>query len=240
LQSIGRAGTQSSSARVEKTGPASPGAGLALIEKLVGYVLYKAPVRNLILFAATIVLLVIIGAQTKLLVISPKVGMNSASAVLSPPPSVVPDATSGSANQAAPPTPAQTVTAGTTAASPVKPRSQKAHPAKQIVVPECTLELGVQHQFKDATLYVWIDDKLAMTMPLHGGAQKKLVVFGGIRGVESETMKIPAGKHVLRVRALSADRATDFSRTVSADFIGGDDKSLQVTFDRHNLRLAWQ
>ncbi len=240
LQSVARAGTQSGSARTEKSLPARSLAGLALIEKLVGYVLYKAPVRNLILFAATIVLLVIIGAQTKLLVISPKVGMNSASAVLSPPPSVVPDPTSGSANQAAPPAPTQPVPAGTAAASPVKPRSQKAHPAKQIVVPECTLELGVQHQFKDATLYVWIDDKLAMTMPLHGGAQKKLVVFGGIRGVESETMKVPAGKHVLRVRALSADRATDFSRTVSADFIGGDDKSLQVTFDRHNLRLAWQ
>ncbi len=242
LPSVARAGTQSLNARGEKNGSGRPGAGLAQIEKLVRHILFKAPVRDLVLVAATIVLLVIVGAQSKLLVISPKVGMNSAGAVLNPTQSAVPDITSSSANPALQPPTAQPVPAGTSAiiAAPAKTHSQKAHPAKQIVVPECTLELAVQHQFKDATLFVWVDDKLALTRPLHGGAQKKLVVFGGIRGMESETMKVPAGKHVLRVRALSADQTTDLSKTISADFIGGDDKSLQVTFDKHNLRLLWQ
>jgi hypothetical protein len=67
-------------------------------------------------------------------------------------------------------------------------------------------------------------------------------VFNGLRGVESETLKIPAGKHVLRVRALSADETIDLSKTVAAEFIGGADKSLQVTIDKHNttMRLSWQ
>ena len=110
------------------------------------------------------------------------------------------------------------------------------------MVPVSNLDLAVQHQFKDATLFVWADDKLILTRALHGGAQKHLVVFNGLRGVESETLKIPAGKHVLRVRALSADETIDLSRTVSAEFIGGVDKSLQVTIDKHNtvMRLSWQ
>jgi hypothetical protein len=115
-------------------------------------------------------------------------------------------------------------------------------PAKQIVIPSSTLELGVQHQFKDATLYVWVDDKLTLTLPLHGAAQKKLVVFNGVRGITSETMKIPAGKRVLRFRALSTDQTVDLSKTLSAEFVGGDTKSLSVSFEKRNssMRLSWQ
>jgi len=127
-------------------------------------------------------------------------------------------------------------------ATPQKRRLQPRHIAKAVIVASSTLDLAVQHQFIDATLYVWVDDKLTLTRTLHGGNQKKLVVFNGVRGVDSETLKIPAGEHVLRLRALSADRTIDLSRTVSAEFVGGDDKQLQVTFDKHNtsMRLTWQ
>jgi hypothetical protein len=110
------------------------------------------------------------------------------------------------------------------------------------VVPLSTVDLAVQHQFKDATLYVWIDDKLELTLPLHGAAQKKLVVFNGIRGVVSQSLKVPAGKRVLRFRALSADQTVDLSKTLSADFVGGDTKSLTVSFEKKNsaMRLSWQ
>jgi hypothetical protein len=110
------------------------------------------------------------------------------------------------------------------------------------VVPVSNLELAVQHQFKDATLYLWVDDNLTLTRPLHGGTQKRLILFSGVRGVESQTLKIPAGKHVLRVRAVSADETIDLSKTVSSEFIGGIDKSLQVYIDKHNtvMRLIWQ
>src|SRR5579871_2012489 len=143
LQAAAPAGTRSVNGRTARSVPAGPVAGLPLIEKLVGYILYKAPVRNLILSAATIVLLVIIGAQSKLLVISPKVGLNSASAVLNAPPSAT-EATSDSANHTAQPATASPAAAAP-AALPAKTRSQKAHPVKQIVVPDCTLELAVQH-----------------------------------------------------------------------------------------------
>jgi hypothetical protein len=134
------------------------------------------------------------------------------------------------------------------APEPTPPKRRKpalrraALPAKQIVVPVTNLDLAVQHQFKDATLFVWVDDNLTLTRALHGGTQKRMVLFSGIRGVESETLKILAGKHVLRVRALSADQTVDLSKTVSAEFIGGADKSLLVTIDKHStlMRLTWQ
>ena len=85
-------------------------------------------------------------------------------------------------------------TAAIAAAAPTgKGHIPSLHSARQIVVPSCNLDLAVQHQFKDATLFVWVDGKLALTRPLHGGTQKRMVVFSGIHGVDSETLKIPAG-----------------------------------------------
>jgi hypothetical protein len=100
----------------------------------------------------------------------------------------------------------------------------------------------VRHQFKEAILSVWVDDNLALTRPLHGGAQKKLVVFGGVRGIESETLKVPAGKHVLRFRTQTADQTVDLSKTISAEFLGGIDRTLQITYEKHNtaMKLEWQ
>jgi hypothetical protein len=123
-----------------------------------------------------------------------------------------------------------------------KTHAKTSHPARQIVVPLSTIDLTVQHQFKDATLSIWVDDKLLHTRALHGGVQKKLVVFNGVRGMDSETLNIPAGKHVLRFRAMTSDRTVDISKTIPVDLVGGDTKSLQLTFDRHNtaIHLSWQ
>jgi eukaryotic-like serine/threonine-protein kinase len=204
----------------------------------------RTPVRDLILGAVTVVILVIAGFESKLFVTS-RVEMN--------PTPAAPASTSGALPNSAltiPDPGAQTPTnAAVAQATPVaaagqlgKGRAPSSHAARQIVVPSCNLDLAVQHQFKDATLFVWVDDKLALTRPLHGGTQKHLVVFNGIRGIDSETLKIPAGKHVLRVRALSSDETIDLSKTISSEFVGGGNKSLQVTFDKHNtvMHLNWQ
>jgi eukaryotic-like serine/threonine-protein kinase len=118
----------------------------------------------------------------------------------------------------------------------------KATSGKQVLVPDTTLQLAIQHQFKDATLMVWVDDKLALTCPLHGGTQKRLVLFNGVRGIDSESLQVPAGKHVLRLRAQSSDQSINLSRSISAEFIGGADRTLQVTFDKRNtaMHLNWQ
>jgi serine/threonine-protein kinase len=214
-------------------------AEVAKADKAVRSVIRKAPIRDLILGAATLIVLVFVAAQTRLQVASSK---EAASAYVTPPLSTGPGSNPSAAKSApSPSTGSVPVKLAPAAAPPRKTRPSVAHPASPIVVPLSNLDLTVQHQFKDATLYVWVDGKLTLTRPLHGATQKRLVVFNGLRGAESETLKIPAGKHVLRVRALSADETIDLSRTVSADFIGGADKALHVTIDKHNtvMKLSW-
>jgi Protein kinase domain len=217
-------------------------AALAQVGHGLGRILQKASLRDLILGAATVVLFVMLVAPWKRLVTSaPTAGVTGSSGVAGGS-----AASSDSAKPASPavePAPAVPPAIGTTKGTRAKTAARVPSPApKEAVGPSATLDLVVEHQFKDATLFVWVDGKLALTRPLHGATQKKLVVFNGVRGVESETMQVSAGKHALRFRALSADQTTDLSKTISADFVAGHDKSLQVTFDRHNtiMRLTWQ
>jgi serine/threonine protein kinase len=109
-------------------------------------------------------------------------------------------------------------------------------------VPTASLELAVQHQFKEATLSLWIDDKLTLTEPLHGSTRKHLIVFNGVHGANSETVKVPSGAHVLRLRAQSTDQSIDLSKTISVAFTGGDSRTLLVTFNNHNtaMNLIWK
>jgi len=202
----------------------------------------NAKSRDIMLGALALVLIAIVAGQTKLFVNLPKIDWGGSGTT----PSTLTAANVDSskltpAEQNAPPKVVQTVPDTPRAAR--KTVAKATHTlVKPIVVPLSTVELAVQHQFKDATLYIWVDDKLALTLPLHGTAQKKLVVFSGVRGVTSETLKVPAGKRVLRFRALSTDHTVDLSKTLSAEFVGGDTKSLFISFEKHNsaIRLNWQ
>ena len=244
LAAITSIGMRPLTARSATASALRPAVAVADAEQVVRHALFKAPVRDLVLGAIVMILLVVVGAQTKLLVISPNPG---ASAINTPPATPATPATTGNgpANLANPSLQGRTqpiLLMPSARHSRARSRTKSVQPAMQVVVPFSTLDIAVQHQFKDATLYVYVDDKLILTRPLHGGVQKRMVLFNGIRGVESETLKIPAGNHLLRFRALSTDQTTDLSKTVSAEFIGGDTKSLQVTFDKHNtfMRLTWQ
>lgn len=218
---------------------------MAQAQKMVHAIVQKAPVRDLILGAAILIVLVFVGAQTKLLVVSPRTDEstsplplpNSAGKKMSNAPSAFgTDASRAVANTSV-------VQPQSNLARVTSPKKHSALQAgKLVVVPTATLDLAVQHQFKEATLYLWVDDKLVFTRPLHGAVQKRMVVFNGLKGAEQETLEIPAGKHMLHLQALSADDSIDLSKSVSAEFAGGSHKSLQVTIDKHNtvMRLTWE
>ena len=63
-----------------------------------------------------------------------------------------------------------------------------------------------------------------------------------VRGIESETLKVPAGRHTLRLRTRTADQTADLSRTITGEFIGGHEQTLQISFDKHNtsMHLEWE
>lgn len=238
---------------------ARPAVGLAYAEKLVRNLILKAPVKDLILGAATILLLIIVAAQTKLWLGAagfagpPRV---QTAQIQSPSVPAQPVATQTEAVAPEQPSPTRNAspahTKPTRARASVRTASEKSivnkpaspsasSPANEVVVPFSTVELQVRHQFKEATLSVWVDDTLSLNRPLHGGNQKHLVVFNGVRGMESETLKVPAGQHSLRLRVQTADQTVNLSKMLSVNLIGGDDKTLQVTFDKHNsaMHLDW-
>lgn len=240
-------GTYNTIRRADLSG--RPAVGPAYALKLVQAAMRKAPIKDLILGAATIVLLVVVGVQSKLLDFSQEQTLDPGQARTELVQSSQTQASAGTVVPTVASTPPATSPTATKAAvrktsAKLSSKNQPAglHTAPEIVVPSCSVELAVRHQFKEATLSVWVDDNLVLTRPLHGGPQKRLVVFNGVRGIESETLKVPAGKHVLRFKTETADQTVNLSRTISAEFIGGNDRTLQITFDKHNtaMRLGWQ
>jgi serine/threonine protein kinase len=229
----------------------SPAVGLAYVAKMARNAFRKAPVRDLILGMATILLLTIVGVQSKLLTGTHDTKqesqkMQQARTNNQPQVATAAGPLFDAQTQAAPETPAtsQPATTPVVKKASAKPerKSTSASPAKEVVISTSMIEVAVRHTFKDATLTVYVDDALTLTRPLHGGTQKHLVVFGGVRGMDSETLKVPAGKHVLRFRTQTGDQTVDLSKTISADLVGGEDKTLLITFDKHNttMHLEWQ
>jgi len=235
-----RSGTATRSALTGKTSALRP-AVAAPSARGLQTILKNGRFRDVMLGMVALVLLAVVAGQAKLFVNTPKADRSGSGAA----PNTVRTADVApklpAEDESAPPKVLQSVPVSAAPAKKVAPKISHA-PAKAIIVPLSTLELAVQHQFKDATLYVWVDDKLELTVPLHGAAQKKLVVFNGVRGVTSETIKVPAGKRMLRFRALSTDKTVDLSKTLSAEFVGGDTKSLAISFEKHNsaMRLNWE
>lgn len=226
-----------------------PAVGPAYAAKLLRFGVLALSPKDVALALLTLILLLVLGVQTKLLVIHPgattvsdAVPSRAVSSGESSPSdeSVLKPAVSASASSKGPAGGVQTAAAKSAMSS--SAGASRSRRAITTIVPLSTLELAVRHQFKDATLSVWIDGKLTLTRPLHGGTQKRLVMFNNVRGVQSETLQLPAGKHELRFRAHTDDQTVDLSKTIAADFIGGDDKTLQISFEKHNtaMRLEWQ
>ncbi|MGA2423150.1 MAG: serine/threonine-protein kinase [Terriglobales bacterium] len=119
-----------------------------------------------------------------------------------------------------------------------------------------TLEIEVDHQFAEANLSIWVDDRLTYTHRLEGMDKKHLVVFHHVQGHEFHAMQVPPGKHRLRVRVTSdADAGAaagtpggfpagfptyDQSATVTGNFASGQENVLHINFQKHgemNLSL---
>jgi serine/threonine protein kinase len=243
--------SSSTAARATSAGRANQFFGVALL---------KTPLRDILLGAALAILVITVGIPVRQALISQRaasvhpvdrIGQDGAQGTVAP--------GSRNAQSQAPRFPKNESTLSelpsgnshadsavhkgprTESRAPASRSAAKSNP-KPVIVPTATLELAILHQFKEATFSIWIDDRLALTRSLHGGTQKHLVVFNGVRGAESESVEVPAGIHTLRLRAQTPDQSIDISKTISAEFVGGDVKNLQVTFDRHNstMHLNWQ
>jgi hypothetical protein len=88
------------------------------------------------------------------------------------------------------------------------------------------LVLALEHPFKQGTLRVWVDQKMAVEEPLESRPTRKLLVFRGRKGRETEVLAVAPGPHVIRVRVQGEGFAA--TRTIRGTFKDGETRSLEV------------
>ncbi len=108
-------------------------------------------------------------------------------------------------------------------------------------VQAASLYIKCQHGFRAAELSVWVDDDLAYTRTLTGGVKKRLGVFETVQGSFSETIRVPAGKHVVRVRVSSPDEGYEQTKEIEGELVQDGRRTLDISFAgrSNDLYLAW-
>lgn len=101
---------------------------------------------------------------------------------------------------------------------------------------DSNLEIHVENHFSDATLALWIDDKLAYEHPLRDGHKKHLVLLGG-GAKETVTIPLAAGKHALRVEVRSPSEQYDQSKTIAGEFPKSGERILSINFEKHTKEM---
>ena len=137
------------------------------------------------------------------------------------------------ANNAPPPAQAHA------SASPVV-AAQPSPPAPKVMIPKpvvlsSTLQLQVQHHLASATLRLWADGRLIYTHALRGEATKHLVVFKKVEGTDKDALKLPAGKHKIKVEVEA--EGYDRSNTIQANLSHDQAQVLEVRCNKDTLDL---
>jgi serine/threonine protein kinase len=127
---------------------------------------------------------------------------------------------------------------------PVTPRAAHASPGPvpshsptTPAVASAHLVVAVEHGFKQGTLRVWVDDEFRVEEPLESRPTKKLLIFQGRKGRETEVLAVTPGPHEIRVRVQGEGFAA--SRTIRATFKDGDTRALEVRVRGKSLDVEW-
>jgi hypothetical protein len=99
------------------------------------------------------------------------------------------------------------------------------------------LVVAVEHPFKSGTLRVWVDDEIRLEEPLESRPTRKLLIFSGRKGRETEVLAVSPGPRVIRVGVQGEGFAA--SRTIRARFKDGDTRSLEVRVRGKTLDVEW-
>jgi hypothetical protein len=121
--------------------------------------------------------------------------------------------------------------------APIAPSSpSKATPRVGLVpvhakTPKSTLDLEIDHHFKDGKISVWVDGKLEYTHPLQTEGKKHFLNLRKAHAQVSQTLSLSAGSHQVGVRVQSPADSFDQEKEVSSSFAPGAQKILRISFD---------
>jgi serine/threonine-protein kinase len=109
----------------------------------------------------------------------------------------------------------------------------------RMTTPSVPLRIEFQHNFRSAELSIWVDGSLVHQAELTGAAERRLFRTS-VRGSYSESLRVPAGKRVVRVRVRSEGDGYDQTREATVEFQENRTPTLVVGFGgRRNLTLSW-
>jgi hypothetical protein len=140
---------------------------------------------------------------------------------------------------------AQTVSASAPllAALAVKPEARVAEEALSPARSQpARLQIEIEHHFVVARASVWLDNNLVYQRELQGTTKKHALVLQSTLGFDAGTVKLPAGRHNLKVRVQSGIDSYDLTKTVSGTLVSGRQSTLRVTCARQPnlLQVAWR
>jgi serine/threonine protein kinase len=108
-------------------------------------------------------------------------------------------------------------------------------------VASSSLQIRIEHHFAAGNLSIWVDDKLAYTSSLQGKVKKRVVVFKGIEGYKTDSIKVDAGDHRIRVHVRAEDDSYDQSSTIAGGLPQDGERVLHIQCDKHKeMRLTLQ
>ena len=94
-----------------------------------------------------------------------------------------------------------------------------------------TLQIDIQHQFTNATAWVWLDNVLVYAQTLKGDRSRRALVLRTVVGHQVDTVRVSMGKHELRVRIQSSSETYDQTKTLAEAFIR-DEGTLRIICDK--------
>jgi hypothetical protein len=103
------------------------------------------------------------------------------------------------------------------------------------------LRLRVEHRFLQAEVIIWVDDKLTYDHTVGGNVKKRMVVFKGVEGYQSDSVRVTPGAHQFRIRVHSSDNSYDQTASISGSLPREGERQLFIVCEKKKpIRLSLQ
>jgi serine/threonine protein kinase len=122
------------------------------------------------------------------------------------------------------------------ASTTTSPPSSEVHPPGGPGTPgrAAIVSIQVENRFQPDNVTVWVDGQAVFHRKLQRAEKKKLGLFGGAHGSESQLVQIAPGEHQIRIRVQARNPLYDQSHVLSGNFPMGTERVLRVSFNKHD------
>lgn len=105
---------------------------------------------------------------------------------------------------------------------------------------DAVLYLKVQHGFRNAQLFVWVDGNSVYSSRLSGSMKKRFgLIPDSVQGTLSQSIPLSSGQHAIRVR-VEPEGGSPIEDNIAGVFEKHSERDLSVNARKSGISLAWQ